>query len=236
MAISQVIRQIEDLVKETTASTGTGAITLAGAVTGFRTFVSAYGNLYPVYYAIKFGTEWEIGWGQLSGSTLIRNKVFASSNSGALVNFSAGTKTVYGNNSGQLILDSFKQTYSAQTTDATETILYAYGVSEFEPIVLPNTSLAVHITFVARQTAGAAGTVGDSYTSKYSALFETTSTTRVLVSGPTEVTGYSHKDAAFGGTIDLTANDVLYTFQIKVTGEVNKTIEWKAYVEFFEVG
>ncbi len=86
-----------DRVKDTTTSTGTGNITLSGtAPTGFRTFASAVAINDPVNYCIEGGSEWEVGRGYLSASTtLVRDFVLASSNGGALVNFSAGTKNVF---------------------------------------------------------------------------------------------------------------------------------------------
>ena len=44
--------KISDRVKETTVTTGTGTITLGGAVTGFRTFASVLSNADTTYYAI----------------------------------------------------------------------------------------------------------------------------------------------------------------------------------------
>ena len=89
---------VKDRVKETTTTTGTGTITLAGAATGFQSFsVIGDGNL--TYYTIagQSGGEWEVGIGTYtaSGTTLARTTVLASSNSGSLVNFSAGTKDVF---------------------------------------------------------------------------------------------------------------------------------------------
>jgi hypothetical protein len=89
---------VRDRVNETSTTTGTGTFTLAGAVTGFQTF-SAIGNGNTTYYTIVLqgGTEWEVGLGTYtsSGTTLSRDTVLSSSNSGSLVNFSAGTKNVF---------------------------------------------------------------------------------------------------------------------------------------------
>lgn len=87
---------IADRVKETTISTGTGTITLDGASPGFQSF-SAVGNGNTTYYTISGNTEWEVGIGTYtsSGTTLSRDTVLASSNSGSLVNFSAGSKDVF---------------------------------------------------------------------------------------------------------------------------------------------
>ena len=89
---------LADRVRETTTTTGTGSVTLAGAVTGFQTF-AAIGNANITYYTIagQGTSEWEVGIGTYtsSGTTLSRDTVLASSNSGSLVNFSAGTKDVF---------------------------------------------------------------------------------------------------------------------------------------------
>ena len=89
---------VKDRVKETTTTTGTGTVTLAGAATGFQSF-AAIGDTNSTYYAIvaQTGTEWEVGIGTYtsSGTTLSRTTVLSSSNSGSLVNFSAGTKDVF---------------------------------------------------------------------------------------------------------------------------------------------
>ena len=89
---------LKDRVKETTTSTGTGTITLAGASGPYQAF-STIGNGNATYYAIvgQTTTEWEVGIGTytLSGTTLSRTTVLSSSNSGSLVNFSAGTKDVF---------------------------------------------------------------------------------------------------------------------------------------------
>ena len=89
---------VKDRVKETTTTTGTGTVTLLGAATGFQSF-SAIGNANSTYYTIvaQTGTEWEVGVGTYtsSGTVLSRTTVLSSSNSGSLVNFSAGTKDVF---------------------------------------------------------------------------------------------------------------------------------------------
>ena len=89
---------LKDRVKETTTSVGTGAITLAGASTGYQAF-SVIGNSNTTYYCIAGqGTgEWEVGIGTytLSGTSLSRDTILASSNSGSVVTLSAGTKDVF---------------------------------------------------------------------------------------------------------------------------------------------
>jgi hypothetical protein len=85
-----------DRVSETTATTGTGTYTLAGAVTGFQSF-AAVGNGNTCYYAATDNTDWEVGLGTYtaSGTTLARTSILASSNANAAVNWSAGAKNIW---------------------------------------------------------------------------------------------------------------------------------------------
>ena len=90
---------LNERVKETTTTTGTGALSLGGASDGFETFAAGIGNSNTTYYAIFHSTadEFEVGLGTLDGdsSDLTRTTIYASSNSDSAVNFSAGTKTVF---------------------------------------------------------------------------------------------------------------------------------------------
>jgi len=87
---------VNDRVKETSTTTGTGTLTLAGAVTGFETFSTAIGNTNTTYYSIvNEDGEFEVGLGTVGAGTLARTTVLSSSNSDAAVNFSAGTKDVF---------------------------------------------------------------------------------------------------------------------------------------------
>jgi hypothetical protein len=89
---------LADRVKESTTTTGTGTVTLLGASTGYQSF-AVIGNANTTYYTIAGQTtsEWEVGIGTYTsaGTTLARTTVLASSNSGSLVTFSAGTKDVF---------------------------------------------------------------------------------------------------------------------------------------------
>ena len=90
---------INNRVRELTSTTGTGAVTLGGAVGGFQTFAAGIGNSNTTYYAISINSEseWEVGLGTLNGdsSTLTRTTVLESSNSDSAVDFSAGSKEVF---------------------------------------------------------------------------------------------------------------------------------------------
>ena len=88
---------VADRVKETTSTTGTGTLSLAGAAAGFQSF-SVIGNGNTTYYAIidTPNSAWEVGIGTYtsSGTTLSRDTVLSSSNANALVSFAAGDKDV----------------------------------------------------------------------------------------------------------------------------------------------
>lgn len=92
-----------DRVKESTTTTGTGALTLSGAITGFRAFSAVCATSDTVHYAIQAvdGSgvptgDWEVGLGTYSAAnTLTRTTILSSSNAGAAVVFAAGTKHVW---------------------------------------------------------------------------------------------------------------------------------------------
>ena len=90
---------LNNRVRETTSTTGTGAVTFAGAVDGFQTFAAGIGNDNTTYYAISLNSanEWEVGLGTLNGdsSTLTRTTVLESSNSDSAVDFAAGSKEIF---------------------------------------------------------------------------------------------------------------------------------------------
>ena len=114
---------LNDRVKETSTTTGTGTFDLDGAVTGFETFVAGIATTNTTYYCIDHQgayDEWEVGLGTVtdaSPDTLSRDTVISSSNSDGKVDFTAGT------------LDVFCTFPASKTTDMTLTtlgdILYA---------------------------------------------------------------------------------------------------------------
>lgn len=90
---------VADRVKEQTATTGTGTITTTGAVTGFQSLSAAIGTGNRTPYRIESGngSDWECGTGLVTvtggTTTLAREVILASSNSGSAINLS-GTSTV----------------------------------------------------------------------------------------------------------------------------------------------
>ena len=91
---------INDRVKETSTTTGTGTFNLAGAEQGYESFVSGIGTTNKTFYAIENNSagEFEVGIGTVtdaSPDTLSRDTVISSSNSDSKVDFGAGTKNVF---------------------------------------------------------------------------------------------------------------------------------------------
>lgn len=88
---------VANRVKETSTTAGTGALTLAGAATGYQSFGSGIGNNNSTYYTIEDPTAgaWEVGIGSYNANVLSRDTVLASSNAGALVPFAANAKNVF---------------------------------------------------------------------------------------------------------------------------------------------
>jgi len=91
--------KMRDRVKETTTTVGTGAYTLGGAATGFRAFSAVLANGDTCYYACTDGVNWETGLGTYTYSInehqLARTSIYASSNSGSAVSWSAGTRDIF---------------------------------------------------------------------------------------------------------------------------------------------
>jgi hypothetical protein len=89
---------IKDRVQETSTTSGTGTLTLAGAVTGYQSFASAIGSGNTTYYGIyeTLTSNWEVGIGTVGTGTLARTTVLASSNAGSLVSFGGAQLAVWG--------------------------------------------------------------------------------------------------------------------------------------------
>ena len=93
---------INDRVKESSTTSGTGTLNLAGVVTGFVTFVAGIGNSNTTYYAIfEQGTaNWEVGLGTVTDATpdtLSRDTVLSNSaGNTSKITFGGGTLDVFG--------------------------------------------------------------------------------------------------------------------------------------------
>tara|TARA_B110000503_G_scaffold53746_1_gene86267 strand:+ start:6600 stop:7097 length:498 start_codon:yes stop_codon:yes gene_type:complete len=140
---------VNDRVKESTAVVGTGTATLLGAALGFQSF-AVIGNGNTAYYCIsdQGGANWEVGLGTytLSGTTLARTTVLASSNAGALVSFTSGTKDVF-------------VTYPSERSVHQDALLTAYSpqLAASNGLVLNNKTVATSYTLPTGYNASSVG-------------------------------------------------------------------------------
>ena len=83
--------KVIDRCKETTSTTGSGNLTLTGAVAGFVSVASGLAaNGDTGWFCAEAGTQWEVFLGtRVSATVLARTTVISSSNGGAAVNFSS---------------------------------------------------------------------------------------------------------------------------------------------------
>ncbi len=129
---------IADRVRETSTTTGTGTLTLDGAVSGYQTFSSGIGNSNTCYYTITLGSDWEVGIGTVGAGTLARTTVLKSSNSNSAVNFGAGTKDVFATYAGDKAVDTdVIQTLTNKTISTDSNTINGIAASSF---VLSNAS------------------------------------------------------------------------------------------------
>jgi hypothetical protein len=89
---------VKDRVQETSTTSGTGTLTLAGAVAGFQTFSSSIGNGNTTFYTIydNVAQTWEVGVGTVGAGTLSRDTVLSNSlGTTAKISFAANAKSVF---------------------------------------------------------------------------------------------------------------------------------------------
>jgi hypothetical protein len=139
---------VKDRVKESSTTSGTGTLTLAGAVTGFQAFSAALSNGDTTYYAIAESSTgaWEVGLGTYttSGTTLARTTVLSSSNSGSAINLSgAGAdvfitqpadKAAYFDASGDLFLNQDPTSALQSATKQYVDTIAAAGIHYHDPV------------------------------------------------------------------------------------------------------
>ncbi len=93
-----------DRVKQTVTTTGTGAYDISGSAdVGFQKFNDKFSAAAQVFYCAVMGANFEIGVGTISGTTLVRTTIIDSSNTGSAVDWSAGSKDLFGTLPAQII-------------------------------------------------------------------------------------------------------------------------------------
>ena len=227
---------LKDRVKVTTTTTGTGTITLGSAATGYQSF-SVIGNGNTTYYTITDGTDWEVGLGTYttSGTTLSRDTVYESSNGGAKVNWSAGTKDVFVTLPaeggalpviGQVVQSSIApsngtwlQTAKYYSKATYPTLATALGdVPDIgSPVAMAKAQLPVGCTFSATYrnqylvaTNGSAWVLGTSATAKF--IYTTTGTSFSTVppnASVTNITGIWYVNGLFVATATASSSTSL---------------------------
>lgn len=87
-----------DRVRETTTTSGTGSVSLAGAVASYQSFASAFTSGQRVAYALVDTSNggWEVGIGTFTTGSLARDVVTAgSSGAGVHITLSGATTQVF---------------------------------------------------------------------------------------------------------------------------------------------
>lgn len=207
---------INNYIRETTTTVGTGTISLAGAVSGSQGFVAGVGNGATTFYTITDGTNWEVGYGVVtSGSpnTLSRS-VISSSNSNALVNFGAGSKNVSGviPSQRQIFLNEGGTALQGVPNGSVTSAMLASSLSLTTPAlgVATATSLAVNGATIGTNALAVTGT-----TALAGAL--------TVSSGGAAVTGNSTVTGTLGVT-GTTALGTGATMSVSVAGGTNGAV------------
>ncbi len=207
---------IADRVRETSTTTGTGTLTLDGAVTGFRTFGSAIGDGNTCYYTITLGADYEIGLGTVGTGTLARTTVLKSSNSNNAVNFGAGTKDVF------VTYTAEKSVYKDASNNVNALGTISSGVWNGTEITVPYGGTGVStLTGIVKgngQSAFSAATAGTDYVAPGTATTFTatqtfngsSSTLAMVLADAAETTTISATAATGTIAYDVTTQSVLY--------------------------
>lgn len=228
---------VKDRVKETTSTTGTGTLTLGGAVTGFQTFTSVLSNSDTTYYAIFESStgQFEVGLGTFtsSGTTLARTTILESSNSGNAINLTAGSadvfitqpaeKAVYLDSSGHIAAaDGRNVTNVAASTAATLATARDIGGVSF------NGSASINLPGV--NTSGNQDTSGNAATATTAGTVTTAAQTNITSLGT--LTTLTVDDITINGSTISDGGDL----DIDVGGQISLDSSNNGYVRLKDDG
>lgn len=236
---------LKDRVKETTTTTGTGAISLGGAVANFQAFSAVLSDADTTYYAIidVTNSDYEVGLGTYasSGNTLARTTILESSNGGSAVSFGAGSKnvfiaypaekSVYLDASDQLVINSTAVT----STPAELNILDGVTATTAELNYLDITTLGLtEASKAATADANGVVTFDNGISEEYTAVTSTSNaTTCNLQDGTnfshtlTENTTFTFSNPASSGKVSA--------FTLKIVQDASAsgfTVTWPASVDW----
>ena len=209
---------VKDRVKEQTSTTGTGTLTLGGTTTGFQTF-SVIGDGSTTYYAIVHQSldEWEVGLGTYtaSGTTLSRDTILDSSNSGSAVNFSAGTKDVFITYSADKAIyrdasGNVSVTFATSATNATNAVSATFATSA------TNATNAVSATFATSATNASYALSATNANFATSATYAIDAGNAVSATFAASATNATNAVNLAGGTVSATTGT--FSTSIKVGG------------------
>lgn len=225
-----------DRIKETTATIGTGPLALAGAVTGFKTFNSELNNADTCYYCIDDSVgNWEIGLGTYQDvDTLARTTVIKSSNTNSLVNFGAGTKSVFITN------PAFRAKFNPLTISSGTAIATTGNTDNY--IIVPETGVVSEVLFSGTTTLAASDTnyitfsitnLGQTGVGSV-AILESSAANTTKATGGSAITANAKRTLLLNTTasnLNVVAGDRLLV-RAAVTGTLANTVTFPTYLIF----
>lgn len=128
--------RVANRVKESTLTSGSGTIALAGASNGYQSFSSVLSNGDTSYYTIVNVDSWEVGIGTYSSNTLSRDVVLSSSNSNNKLDLNGQSyvfiaypseKSVYKDQNDQVVVGSSGVIIGSGNPFITSNVLYNSG-------------------------------------------------------------------------------------------------------------
>lgn len=129
---------LHNRVKETSITSGSGTVTLAGAATGFQAFSNVLSSGQKTFYTIENSPRWEVGIGTYGSDSLSRDTVLSSSSGGSKISLSGNSnvfiaypseKSVYKDENDQVVAGSSGVILATGSPSSTSNTLYNIGGS-----------------------------------------------------------------------------------------------------------